>query len=71
MSAAVVGFLLELLLCAAGVYVYLFARGIVRFGRAATRERAEAFRAENATWLRLLGLGLAAVMGLNLVARLL
>lgn len=67
MNASVVGLIFEFLLFALGVYVYLFARGFVSFGSAEARARAEEFRKDNATWMRLLGLALAAIMGLNLV----
>ncbi len=70
MTLSYLGLLLELLLFIAGVYLYLFARGYVRFGDEAVRARSESFRAENSTWMRLLGLGLAAVMGLNIVMHL-
>ena len=71
MTFSYLGLLLELLLFAAGVYLYLFARGYVRFGTdEEVRARSESFRADNATWMRLLGLGLAAVMGLNIVLHL-
>ena len=59
--------LFQLLLFALGVYLYLFARGLVRTGSGPTAERAEAFRQDNATWMRLLGLALAAVTAANIV----
>ena len=65
MSASYLGLIIELILFAIGVYLYLFARGLVAFGKPEARARAEAFRQDNATWMRLLGLALAAVMGLN------
>ncbi|MEM9930945.1 MAG: hypothetical protein AAF840_14080 [Bacteroidota bacterium] len=65
MSASILLFVLEILLFALGLYLYLFARGLVKFGKPEARERAEAFRKENGTWMRLLGLALAAIMGLN------
>lgn len=57
----------QFLLFALGLYVYLFSRGVFRFGTEANRARAEAFRLENQVWMRYLGLALAAVMLLNLV----
>ncbi|MEO0733353.1 MAG: hypothetical protein AAFZ52_11000 [Bacteroidota bacterium] len=66
MSASVLSLIVEILLFALGVYLYLFARGLVKFGKPEARARAEEFRKGNGTWLRLLGLGLAAVMGLNI-----
>ncbi|MEM6395119.1 MAG: hypothetical protein AAF741_02140 [Bacteroidota bacterium] len=61
------GFIINLLLFALGVYVYLFSRGIIRFGSQEVRERSEQFRKENATWMRILGLALAAIMLVSLV----
>lgn len=65
MNASAIGLIVEILLFALGLYLYLFARGILNFGSKASRARAEAFRKDNATWMRLLGLALAAIMGLN------
>ncbi|THH41273.1 hypothetical protein [Neolewinella litorea] len=67
MTISLVGLLIELLLLAVGVYLYLFARGLISFGSPESRARAEAFRADNATWMRLLGLALAALMLVNVV----
>lgn len=67
MTASIVGLVIELLFLVLGVYLYLFARGVVRVGSPDQRRRAEDFRAENATWMRLLGLALAAIMLLNVV----
>lgn len=55
---------------AIGVYLYLFARGLIRFGSSEVRERSEAFRKENKTWMRYLGLALAAIMLVNIVLQL-
>lgn len=66
----VFGLVVEVLLLALGVYLYLFARGVVRVKRPDLAERAEAFREQNATWMRLLGLALAAIMLLNVVLHL-
>ncbi|WP_420460546.1 hypothetical protein [Neolewinella sp.] len=67
MDPSLVALLIHLVFFAIGVYLYLFSRGLVRAGDVETRERAETFRKENATWMRYLGLALAAVMLLNLV----
>lgn len=50
-----------------GVYLYLFARGFIRFGSEEVKARSEAFRQENKGWMRLLGLALAAIMLMNIV----
>lgn len=67
MTASIVGLVIEIIFFAIGVYLYLFARGLVKAGSPEQRTRAEAFRSENATWMRLLGLALAAVMLLNIL----
>jgi hypothetical protein len=61
----ILGLIAEILLAALGVYIYLFARGIVKITDPRRSEQAEAFRSQNAGWMRLLGLGLAAIMLLN------
>ena len=60
------GLITEILLAAMGIYIYLFARGIVKISDPKRREQAEAFRVQNATWMRILGIGLAAIMLLNI-----
>lgn len=67
MSINVVSLIVQAIFFALGVYVYLFARGFVKFGDEEVIKRSEEFRAENATWMRLAGLALAAVMGVNIV----
>lgn len=61
------GILVELLLLALGVYLYLFSRGLISRKDAERQAKAEAFREQNAIWMRYLGLALAAIMGLNLI----
>jgi hypothetical protein len=65
MTASTVGLIVEILLLALGLYLYLFARGIISFGSDEAKARAEAFRKDNSTWMRLMGLALAAVMAMN------
>lgn len=60
------GLLFEILFFIIGIYLYLFARGIVRTGNPDLQKRAETFRSSNAWWLRLLGLAIAAIMGMNI-----
>lgn len=67
MSASAIGLLIHLVFFVIGLYLYLFSRGMVAYGRDEIRERAEIFRTENKVWMRYLGLALAAVMLLNLV----
>lgn len=70
MNYSYLGLAIEILLFACGLYLYLYARGIIQPGSGDARERAEAFRRENATWMRLLGLALAALMLVNVVLHL-
>ncbi len=62
-----VGLTLELLFFALGVYVYLFSRGVFKAKDPDRQARVEAFRKENAGWMRLLGLALAAIMLVNII----
>lgn len=57
----------ELVLLIAGVYMYLFARGLWKVKDPELQKKAEAFRSKNAWLLRSGGLALTAVMALNLV----
>jgi hypothetical protein len=66
----VLGFIVECLLLGLGVYLYLFARGIISIKDPERAAKAEAFRRDNAGWMRLLGLALAAVMLLNVMLHL-
>lgn len=61
-----IGLLFEILFFITGIYLYLFARGIVRTGNPELQKKAETFRSSNAWWLRLLGLAIAAIMGVNI-----
>lgn len=65
MNASLPALLFYVAFFALGVYLYLFSRGVIRFGKDETRARAEEFRADNATWMRYLGLLVAAIMGAN------
>ncbi len=66
MDPTITGLVINFAFFAIGLYLYLFARGLISFGKEEARARAEAFRKDNATWMRFLGLALAAIMGLNL-----
>lgn len=67
MTSSTLSLIIEIAFLAIGIYLYLFARGLVRFGKPDARARAETFRQDNATWLRLLGLALAAIMAMNVI----
>lgn len=62
------GLFVELMLLLAGVYLYLFAIGRLKFKEEATRRKAEQFRANNGTWLRYAALALTAIMIINIIA---
>ena len=64
------GLIFELLFLGLGIYMYLFATGVVKFKDPAARERAEQFRKQNHVWMRLLALALIAIMGLNVAIHL-
>ncbi len=66
----ILGLIVELLLFALGIYLYLFARGKIKFGDEAQRQKSETFRQQNAIWMRLGGLALAAIMLVNIIAHL-
>jgi hypothetical protein len=66
MTYSWIGLLLEFVFFALGVYLYLFARGFIGKGGGAAQTRAQEFRKDNATWMRFLGLALAALMGANI-----
>ena len=67
MGSNVTALVLHLVFLAIGVYLYLFSRGVIGGGDTERQARAEEFRQENATWMRYLGLAMAAVMLLNVV----
>ncbi len=64
------GFLVEVLLFALGVYLYLFSRGFIKIKDEERQAKATAFREQNGLWMRFLGLALAAIMGLNVMLHL-
>ncbi len=61
------GLFFELVLFALGAYLYLFSRGFFKAKDPNLAEKSEAFRKDNATWMRILGLFLAAIMLVNIV----
>lgn len=65
-----VGLFVEILLLLAGVYLYLFAIGRLKFKDEATRRKAEQFRSQNSTWLRMGALALMAIMVVNIFVHL-
>ena len=65
----ILSLLLELVLLAFAIYVYLFARGLVNPAGKDERvqTRSEEFRAKNGGWLRIVALALMAIMVLNII----
>jgi hypothetical protein len=62
----IIGLFVELLLFGIGLYLYLFSRGRVKVD-AKYKDRAEAFRKSNQGWMRILSLGLMAIMLVNII----
>lgn len=62
-----VGILVELLLLAVGVYLYLFSIGVAKVGKDDKAAKAEKFRKENSSWLKIMALALMAIMFFNVV----
>ncbi len=60
------GLFIEIIFLFIGVYVYLFARGVLKVKNPDTQKRAETFRVKNARWLRIVGLALFAIMAVNI-----
>jgi hypothetical protein len=61
-----IGLFFEFTFLALGVYVYLFSRGLIQFSNPDHRAKAEAFREQNKSWMRILSLGLIAIMSINI-----
>lgn len=61
------GLLFECLFFGIGLYMYLFAIGKVQSKNPSQAKKMNEFRKENATWMRLLGLAVMAIMFLNIV----
>lgn len=66
MPVSVPGLIFEIILFLLGVYLYLYARGFIKFGDEARRKKIEEFRQSNGLWMRLAGLALMALMAVNI-----
>ena len=64
------GLIFEFLFLLIGVYLYVFSRGLVRSKDPELQKKADVFRAQNGWWLRLLALGLVAIMAVNIILHL-
>jgi hypothetical protein len=62
-----VGILVEILLLAVAIYIYLFAIGVTKIKKPGQAEKAEKFIKENGSWLKILALALMAIMFFNVV----
>ena len=60
------GLLFELVFLALGVYLYLFSIGKMSSKDPETQKKAEAFRQNNKSWLRIASLLLIAIMTVNI-----
>lgn len=61
------GLLIEILLLAVAVYLYLFSIGVAKIKKPGQAEKAEKFRKENGSWLKILALALMAIMFFNVL----
>ena len=61
----IIGLLFEFIFLALGVFTYRFATGKINFSEA-QRLAAERFRKENGSWMRILGLALAAIASIEI-----
>lgn len=56
----------EFIFLCAGIYMYLFAAGHIKFSDFEAEAKAQKIRRKNGRWLRILGLAVAAIMTVNL-----
>ncbi len=61
------GLIIEVLFLALGIYLYLFSRGFFKVKDPALQKKSDQFRKDNATWMRIGGLALAAIMSINII----
>ncbi len=62
------GLAFEFIFLAGGIYLYLFAAGKLSSNNKVVSEKSEAFRKENAGWLRIASLALMAIMLINIIS---
>ena len=65
-----IGLFFEIVFLALGVYLYLFSRGKLKAKDPQLQAKAENFRKNNASWLRLAALAIMAIMTLNIFVHL-
>jgi len=61
------GLIFEIVFLGAGIYLYLFSRGIVTPKEKEVKASAEKFRKANAGWMRIASLLLIAIMSVNII----
>ena len=61
-----VGLFFEFIFLAFGVYIYLFSTGKMKVKDPEKQAKAEAFRKDNASWMRIASLALIAIMLVNI-----
>lgn len=61
------GLITEIIFFCAGVYMYLFSIGKVKFNNFEAEAKAEKIRRENGRWLRFLSLAVMAIMLMNII----
>jgi len=60
------GLFFEIIFLFFGIYIYLFAIGKIRIKDSSKKAKAEVFRKDNATWMRIGSLALIAIMVVNI-----
>ncbi|MCI5082767.1 MAG: hypothetical protein MRY78_13810 [Saprospiraceae bacterium] len=63
----IIGLLIEFLFLGIGLYLYLFAIGRLKYSNEENRKKAEAFRTQSGSMIRILALALMAFMVVNIV----
>ena len=60
------GLFFEIVFLVFGIYIYLFSVGKIEVKDSSKKAKAESFRKENATWMRIAALALIAIMVVNI-----
>lgn len=60
------GLFFEIVFLVFGIYIYLFSTGKIGVKDPEKKAKAESFRKDNATWMRIASLGLIAIMAVNI-----
>ena len=65
----IIGFIIELIIFAVAVYLYLYSTNIITTQNRTKRKRQEEFIVSYGNWMRPLSLALMAIMAVNLMLR--